>query len=279
MYARLTRAEIHVARGEFGAAEQLLAEIGRVENSDPRFVGPLYGCIADAAAWQRHLEKADEVVAAGMRAIGTSTPRVVVQLCAIGLRVAADREDIARADELLHAIPGVEKGSASGEIAWLTRQCRAEHARASHTDTAQMWAEIANGWARLHQPFRETYARRYQAGAQLRAGDRPEAMTDVRRAYGRAEEIGAKPLQSAIKEFANATRLRLGSGLPYDLTEAEYGVLAKLAAGARNKDIAASLSISVETVAIHVRNIRRKMGARNRQEAALKALHEGIIGG
>ncbi|MBM7517057.1 LuxR C-terminal-related transcriptional regulator [Nocardioides nitrophenolicus] len=52
------------------------------------------------------------------------------------------------------------------------------------------------------------------------------------------------------------------------LTDREQDVLRLVAAGARNREIAAKLSISPNTVKFHVSNLLRKLGARSRAELA-----------
>ena len=61
------------------------------------------------------------------------------------------------------------------------------------------------------------------------------------------------------------------------LTAREAEVLRLLAAGRRNTDIAAELSVSVNTVEFHVRHILAKLGARSRTEAAFRALELGLV--
>ena len=53
-----------------------------------------------------------------------------------------------------------------------------------------------------------------------------------------------------------------------NLTDREQDVLRLVAAGARNREIAAKLSISPNTVKFHVSNLLRKLGARSRAELA-----------
>jgi NarL family two-component system response regulator LiaR len=62
-----------------------------------------------------------------------------------------------------------------------------------------------------------------------------------------------------------------------DLTPREREVLALLAAGKTNKEIAVALSISAGTVRLHVSNILSKLGAGNRTEAAAVALQHGLV--
>jgi DNA-binding NarL/FixJ family response regulator len=61
------------------------------------------------------------------------------------------------------------------------------------------------------------------------------------------------------------------------LTERECGVLQLVAGGDRNKDIAQQLSISEETVKVHVKHIMEKLAARDRTEAVAIAVRRGII--
>lgn len=53
------------------------------------------------------------------------------------------------------------------------------------------------------------------------------------------------------------------------LTKRELDVLSLVALGLSNKEIASSLHLATATVKAHVSTILRKMGARNRTEAAL----------
>lgn len=61
------------------------------------------------------------------------------------------------------------------------------------------------------------------------------------------------------------------------LTPAELRVLRLIAAGNANKEIAAQLSLSEETVKSQVRNILSKLGARDRTHAAMIGVKRGII--
>jgi DNA-binding NarL/FixJ family response regulator len=61
------------------------------------------------------------------------------------------------------------------------------------------------------------------------------------------------------------------------LTPAEVRVLSLIAEGNANKEIAAQLSISEETVKGQVRNILSKLGANDRTHAAMIGVRRGII--
>ena len=67
------------------------------------------------------------------------------------------------------------------------------------------------------------------------------------------------------------------SPLGGDLTAREREVLALLAEGMTNKQIAGLLTVSPGTVRLHVSNILSKLGASNRTEAAMLALQHELV--
>ncbi len=61
------------------------------------------------------------------------------------------------------------------------------------------------------------------------------------------------------------------------LTPREVDVLRLVAGGNANKEIAAQLSLTEETVKGHIRNILAKLGAKDRTHAVALGLKRGII--
>lgn len=64
-----------------------------------------------------------------------------------------------------------------------------------------------------------------------------------------------------------------------DLTEREREILALVAAGQSNKEIARRLVISERTARTHVSHILGKLGVASRTQAALLAVREGLVDG
>jgi DNA-binding NarL/FixJ family response regulator len=61
------------------------------------------------------------------------------------------------------------------------------------------------------------------------------------------------------------------------LTEREQQVLLQASKGATDKEIAAALNISLNTVKTHIRNILAKLHVRTRREAAKVAKNKGLV--
>nr|MDQ6773503.1 LuxR C-terminal-related transcriptional regulator [Candidatus Dormibacteraeota bacterium] len=106
-----------------------------------------------------------------------------------------------------------------------------------------------------------------------------------------AVRLGAEPLRQAIDELAARARLTVEAAATatspapsasrkpgFDLTRRELEVLALLAAGRTNRQIAQQLYISESTAGVHVSNILGKLGVDGRVEAAAMAVRLGLAG-
>ena len=106
-------------------------------------------------------------------------------------------------------------------------------------------------------------------------GDRERVAALLKTSLESARQIGMR----ALEERASRRLEELcggGAGSPDDLTAREAEVLRLIAIGRSNADIATVLSISLNTVATHVRNILAKTGCANRTEAAAYAMRNGL---
>jgi len=65
---------------------------------------------------------------------------------------------------------------------------------------------------------------------------------------------------------------------PDRLTDRERDVLRAVVRGLRNKEIAAELGVSENTVKFHLRNILDKLHAQSRAEAVARAMRDGLVG-
>ncbi len=83
-----------------------------------------------------------------------------------------------------------------------------------------------------------------------------------------------RELAAADRLLAPPSRRGDGSG---PLTRRETEVLAMVAAGRTNREIAAELVVSQHTVHRHVANILRKLGEPTRAAAAARAMRDGLV--
>jgi DNA-binding NarL/FixJ family response regulator len=76
---------------------------------------------------------------------------------------------------------------------------------------------------------------------------------------------------------SSTTGVSAGAAGPDQLTERELEVLQLVVDGRRNKEIAAELGISENTVKYHLRNILDKLHARSRAEMVARAVRGGLV--
>ncbi len=83
--------------------------------------------------------------------------------------------------------------------------------------------------------------------------------------------------EDVLKEFEKTSEQRGASNTFAPLTPREITILEHVAKGYFNKDIAARLDISDQTVKNHVTSILRKLNANSRTEAVIVALRQNVI--
>ena len=80
-----------------------------------------------------------------------------------------------------------------------------------------------------------------------------------------------------LKTVANTEKEKLVSNEELNLTEREKQVLALIAEGLNNTEIAKKLDVSINTTKAHVCNILQKLSVQDRTQAAIKAIKYRII--
>jgi predicted ATPase/DNA-binding CsgD family transcriptional regulator len=162
-------------------------------------------------------------------------------------------------------------------------------------DAGARAAEAAEAWEAIKRPYPAAQIRRREAEAHAAAGDREAAGAAAARALAEAERIGSVWLAAEVAGLIARARLPVGPSPapatapgangggngrgadgaaaedPFGLTPRERQVLAALAEGATNREIAASLFMAEKTASVHVSRILAKLGVRSRTEAAAVA--------
>jgi DNA-binding NarL/FixJ family response regulator len=298
----IQRAALDLGLGDLDAAEARLRRARSViPASHPGWDnGPLFAGLAELALWRGDLEQARKLVAQAVPLV-TANPYHAAPLYALGVRIEADRAELARArrpgetatgDSAAAALLEAARQAASGQAAGLP-ELAAWHATALAETTRQegradpeAWAAAAAVWQQLGQPYRVAYARYRQAEALMaRDSDRDAAAAALRCTAAVTGRLGARLLDAEVKALARRARLDLASrgaesaeapaGNP-PLTPRESEVLALVAAGRSNRQIAQALFISPKTASVHVSNILAKLGVSSRLEAAAVAHRLGL---
>jgi ATP/maltotriose-dependent transcriptional regulator MalT len=273
--------------------------------SEAQWAGPLFAGLAELALSRGDLDQARQLVAEAVPLVETD-PRYAAPVYALGLRVEADRAELARARRpgqpapddataagLLERLAQADQGPAAAglpELAVWHATALAERTRQQSPSDPAAWAAAVAAWERLGRPYRVAYAGFRQAEALLAAGDRDTAAEVLGRAAALTGRLGARPLDTEVQALARRTRLHLGppaeapaaaAGQPtpaqqLGLTPREVEVLALVAAGHSNREIARALFISPNTVGVHVSNLLAKLGVASRVEAATTAHRLGL---
>jgi DNA-binding NarL/FixJ family response regulator len=300
-----TRSAVLVARGDPAVA-------GLLDRLRPEWSRDGWIAVAAGAAeieWLGHLGEVDRMLAAFDRVTelvdGTGYYQARIRLTALlfgrlaaaaARASAADRPHLAqRASELAAGVEQVMKRVQrrrrpfGGEgLAWLSRS-RAEHQRLRWLADVDPPAEqvLVEAWHRSVDAFEgrgdsyETARSRARLAVVLRAVGRPtEAGELVEAARRTATRLGAAPLLEELRK-AGAPVPRQAAHAPREmaLTSRETEILALVAQGRSNGEIARQLFISAKTVSVHVSNILAKLGASGRTEAAAIGRRDGLLSG
>jgi DNA-binding CsgD family transcriptional regulator len=149
-----------------------------------------------------------------------------------------------------------------------------------------VWAELVEAWRALGAAYELAYAQlrlseALLAGATPGGSARDAAANALAAAWTSTRTMQATPLVTTIESLARRARINLDLdgtadsprdvGQPFALSSRELEVLRLVADGLSNGQIGSTLYISRKTASVHVSNILRKLGVRNRIEAATVA--------
>ncbi|MEX2194045.1 MAG: LuxR C-terminal-related transcriptional regulator [Thermoleophilaceae bacterium] len=307
-FCRAEYAAVDLWRGRWREAEELLeAAMADFARSRPAMAAGPAAALAELRRRQSRLAEATELLE---KAAGSGA----AHLCTA--RMALDRGDSLQAaellDRLLRTLPadvGVARAPAI-ELLVHARSARGEHdeARAAlaelrevqglvgtpalgagadfaegvltaaggdHEHARALLEDAVDGFDRCGSPYEGALAR-IALAATLNALERPEAAgREARAAHERLLELGAPAdAEKARRVAATATGEPEADGV----TPREREVLALLAEGLTNREIAERLVLSEHTVHRHVTNILRKLELPSRAAAAAHAVRSGLAG-
>jgi DNA-binding CsgD family transcriptional regulator/tetratricopeptide (TPR) repeat protein len=302
-----------MSRGRFAEAAERLHPLASLSEraADVQFIGPVQASLTELALWEGRPDDAASQVATAIRLVGFTPEVRIGEVYALGVRANADAAELARARR---AADLVERAVGTGDAlidgirrrheevvahraplapqseAWL-RLCEAEGTRLHRRPSPDAWVAAIEAWDGLGRPYLAAYARYREAEARLAAkGDRVAATEALRVAFATATRLDAAPLAREVTGLATRARLTLEpdeTGGPADavvgdeapdlgLTPREQEVLALVAYGRTNRQIADELFISENTAGVHVSNILGKLDVASRTEAVAVATMAGL---
>jgi ATP/maltotriose-dependent transcriptional regulator MalT len=313
------KGELEVGRGDLQSASHHLKLARRLNPAPSQAVGPL-ASLAELAIWQGRHDDARaavdeamgvlEQIQAGDDGLDLQLKLRVLLFCVLGLRTAADRAELARAQRSAAGVDEAHRraeplvatvtsmtgrqGKAADTEPWMAcyaALAQAEWSRLEERPDPEAWQRTAECWERLEHRYAAAYARSRQAEALLGArAPRAQIQPVLRAAHQTAVALGARPLGREIERLANRGRLRLqepaamapapvaspSPSASLGLTRREAEVLALVAAGRTNRQIGGELFITEKTASLHVSRILAKLGVAGRGEAAAVAHRLGL---
>jgi DNA-binding NarL/FixJ family response regulator len=298
---------VRAGRGDAAATEMLpgLVAPGRREGMVSLFAGfaaiDLYG---DAGDVQAALSAHDQTVQVLSEIWANMDFQARIRLAALLIGqlatavpgTASDDHDslVAEADRLLAgARRAVRKREESvweeglEGRAWLART-EAEHLRlrwlVGHDlpapgELLAAWQAATNAFTTLGHAFEAARSQARTAAVLRAAGQSAEAAEMAGLARDVARRLGAEPLLRELRALGGQLpgRAPAESRRDESLTARELEVLALVAQGRSNREIAGQLYISAKTVSVHVSNMLAKLGAAGRTEAVAVARRRGYL--
>jgi DNA-binding CsgD family transcriptional regulator/tetratricopeptide (TPR) repeat protein len=307
----VVRAQLLVARGELDDAQPLVEsalEVAKLAD-DVQHGALAHWAHAELLAAKGETRDALSVLAGAIAAAEDSDDVYYLEPAnRLGVQLAADLAERARAQHddagvavafelaapFLARAEKLTKLAGTRAIAPRTRgelmTIAAERVRLEGRADVDAWRAAAAAWREIGSPWPEARARARLAEALLaQQAPKPEVEAKLRAGYAIADSLRAVPLRDELVRLARRARIDLAASdgastgdhdepvaVPFSLTPRELQVLALVADGRTNRQIAETLFINEKTASVHVSNILAKLGVANRAEAAAVAHRVGL---
>ncbi|HET7305989.1 MAG TPA: LuxR C-terminal-related transcriptional regulator [Segeticoccus sp.] len=196
------------------------------------------------------------------------------------------RIDAVTVPEMAEAPAPTELGAESAawlarlEAEWLRLRWVAGVDTPAEPELVEAWRDSVDRFTGYPNVFERARSQARLAAVLRASGDTAGAREAGDEARATAHRLGADPLLAELRSFGVAAvarrGARVGASAP-ELTAREREILALVAQGRSNGQIARQLFISPKTVSVHVSNVLAKLGARGRTEAAAVAREQGLL--
>lgn len=256
-------AELRLLQGRLEEAERLLSGFEELPESTH--------ALAMLRLSRGEVAMAAAVLHRRLNAIGEDNV-LAAPFLALLARVQLARGDVEGADRSASRLEGVAERSSLPRIRAWARHARGRVAAAAGDPEAVRHLEAALADLAAQQLYLEAAQARFDLARTV--ADPEVAVGEARTALSEFERLGARRDADAAAAFLRERGVAGRTG-PKDLgllSRREREVLALLAEGLTNAEIAARLYISTKTAGNHVSNILAKLHLRSRSEAAAFAL-------
>ena len=272
--AHYQEAELHRLVGAFAEAE---AEYRQANRSG-------YQPMPGLAVLELTRGDADAAAATIRRALSETVSRLErPELLAAAVDILRVIGDLAGARTAADELAEIAAGSTSELL----------HAMAAHATGTVLLTEgnpslalthlraASAAWQHLHMPYERARTAVLLGLSCAALGDRTSAALEFDAAHDAFSELGARPdlqrLQSLTAGLGVPTELHGRTNVDPSLSVREREVLAQVAAGKTNREIAAQLVISQHTVGRHLENIFTKLGVTSRAAATAYAYEHNLL--
>ncbi|MCW2631792.1 MAG: LuxR family transcriptional regulator, partial [Pseudonocardia sp.] len=257
--------EINRLRGDLAAAEAAYQRAHRLGRD------PQPGLALLRVAQQRAAAALSSIQSALIVQPTNRLARARLLAAQVGIALAADDPAVARKGSA--ELDGIAEAFASPGL-----RAAAEHARGAvllaegHVaEAVPVLMGACRAWQEIGAPYECAQVRLLLCVAYRGLDDADSAELERAAAADAFAELGATP------DAATIAAMRHPTARPGGLTEREVEVLACVAAGRSNKEIAATLVISDKTVQRHLANIFTKLDLGSRTAAAAYAFEHGLV--
>ena len=264
-HAVYRQGEVHRLRGDFDAAQSAYREASR------------FGREPQPGLALLRLARGDESSAAAAirRALSeTDRPLNRVALLPAYIEIMLALEHVEEARSACRELEAIGERQANDVVAVLAAHCRGA-VELAEGDAGAALASLRSAWQAwldLGAPYEAARARVLLGRACTALGDDENASLELEGARGVFEELGAAH-DVELVDSLTGRRVRE----TYGLTARELEVLRLVAAGKRNREIAAELVISDHTARRHLQNIYGKLGVSSRAAATAFGLQHDLI--
>ena len=260
------QAEVHRLRGEFADAEAAYRQAGQWGREPQPGLAMLrlaQGQVDAAAVAIRRVADEANATVARSQLLG---PFVEIMLAAEDLgaaRVAAD--ELAQiADDLGAPMLRALSGQTTGAVLLGEGDARA---------AVVVLRRALAAWRKLDAPYEAARVQVVLGLACRELGDRDAAEMELHAARSVFRQLGAMADLARVDALSTTVKTQA----PMGLTGREVEVLALVATGKTNREIAAALVISEHTVARHVQHILAKLGVSSRTAAGAFAFEHDLV--